>query len=76
MSTYLPCPFCGSERLRVGEFMFADDDGEKPGIECLDCDCSNRAEFWNMRGSKDDRSWQDQLATLPGAEPVALKGIG
>lgn len=45
----LPCPFCGSSNIRECEMMFLDDDGEHPGVECLDCDASNRQEYWNMR---------------------------
>ncbi|MEW8494279.1 MAG: hypothetical protein AB2604_10775 [Candidatus Thiodiazotropha taylori] len=45
----LPCPFCGSNNLRIDELMFSGDDGEHPGVECLNCDASNRVEFWNKR---------------------------
>lgn len=45
----LPCPFCGSSDIHQSEMMFADDDGEHPGAECLKCDASNRLENWNNR---------------------------
>jgi len=44
----LPCPFCGSENLRI-DLMFFDDDGEHEGVECIDCDACNRVSNWNNR---------------------------
>ena len=52
----LPCPFCGSERLRIAPMVFCDDDGEHPGVECLDCDALNRLEMWNNRAVPADES--------------------
>lgn len=46
-----PCPFCGSHNLRV-DMIFFDDDGEHEGVECLDCDASNRIENWNTRADE------------------------
>jgi hypothetical protein len=43
-----PCAFCGSERLRVGD-IFCDDDGDCPGVECLDCSAVARTEDWQRR---------------------------
>lgn len=48
MSDLLPCPFCGSTNLRT-EDMYFDDDGEHPGVECVDCDAIARADRWNQR---------------------------
>lgn len=45
----LPCPFCGSTNLRCCDIMYADDDGEHPGVECLDCDAASRLSKWNCR---------------------------
>lgn len=44
----LPCPFCGSTNIRE-EIMYWDDDGENPGVECLNCDAVARPEYWNKR---------------------------
>ncbi len=44
----MPCPFCGSSNIRL-DTMYFDDDGEHPGVECLDCDGSNRLTNWNTR---------------------------
>lgn len=44
-----PCPFCGSRNIRSGEKMYWDDDGELPGVECLDCDSLARLDWWNRR---------------------------
>lgn len=52
LSSLLPCPFCGSANLRTGYSMFLDDAGEYPGVECLDCDASNRLAHWNKREAK------------------------
>ena len=45
----LPCPFCGSTKLRREPLLFCDDDGEHEGVECLECDAMNRTEHWNKR---------------------------
>ena len=44
-----PCPFCGSTDLRADDLMYWDDDGERPGVECVECDATARAEWWNQR---------------------------
>lgn len=51
LADLLPCPFCGSERLRIDPMVFCDDEGEHPGVECLDCDALNRLEDWNRRAA-------------------------
>ena len=44
----LPCPFCGSDNLRI-DIMYWDDEGDNPGIECMNCDAIARPENWNNR---------------------------
>lgn len=45
----LPCPFCGSENVRLEKHVYAGDDGERDGVECLECDALNSVENWNKR---------------------------
>ena len=35
--------------MRIVTNMYADDDGEHDGVECIDCDASNRLKHWNNR---------------------------
>ena len=45
----LSCPFCGGDNVRIVTNMYADDDGEHDGVECINCDASNQLQHWNNR---------------------------
>jgi len=45
-----PCPFCGSQLLRVTEWW--SDDGEFDAISCSHCEAEAPAKTWNNRGGE------------------------
>jgi len=47
-----PCPFCGSTDLRADDLMYWDDDGERLGVTCMECNAMTRKEWWNQRDTE------------------------
>jgi NADH:ubiquinone oxidoreductase subunit E len=68
-----PCPFCGSQDLRLLDITLANDDGEVDVLaaECLNCDAQAPAAVWNERVPEDRQvSWQEKLAMQDGDDGV------